>query len=160
MAAITILNVTTKAMGSGNSFKLRYILVKMYRKNQYILTGTFGYIFGKSQKAESWPILVRSWIFWYIFWWNLCHFWSNFGHFVVFLLSNFDRYRQFSKIPVYFQHLSKFLIILVVLVRILQKPKAKKRQLSFGWLLDDFWTSTMSDFWFSRNTKIFRQTHE
>ena len=126
-------------MRSGNSFKPQYIFVKMYWENLYIFTSTLRYIFAKSWKAESWPVLVRSRIFWYNFWSNLCHFWSNFSHFVVLLSSIFDWYGWFLKIPVYFWHfwhLSNFLIISVVSVRISQKPRAKKRGLSFRQLLD------------------------
>ena len=72
----------------------------------------------------------------------MCNLWSNFGHFVVFLLSIFDRYHWFSKILVYFWHFRH----LVVSVRLLHKSKAKKRQLSFGQLLTvkNFWLLTIN----------------
>ena len=50
--------VAIRAMRFYNSFELRYIFVKMYRENRYIVTGTFRYIFGigiGSDSKEPWP---------------------------------------------------------------------------------------------------------
>ena len=40
-------------MRIGKSFELRYIFVKIYRENRYILTGTFRYIFGIGIGTET-----------------------------------------------------------------------------------------------------------
>ena len=44
----------TKVMRYGKIFEVRYIFVKMYWENQYILTGIYQYIFDKYQTVESW----------------------------------------------------------------------------------------------------------
>ena len=50
------LEVGSKAIRSGNSFKLWYIFMKMYRENRYILTSTFRYTFGIGIGIENWLV--------------------------------------------------------------------------------------------------------